>query len=166
MDATHFVHHPRTAAIQAAGAEKIDSPRSLNTKFYFPFSDRTNIRYDVKLEPMGALGDLAWYSTRAVVEYLRPQGRITKVVTVAERDPKTTSVVRASGLIAFDGGEVSTFDVGYTAGAVIMDLQLIGTSGRSGWTISSSIGQTAWRSRIRTSRPGIFTGPGWRLART
>ena len=51
MDATHFVHHPRTAAIQAAGAEKIDSPRSLNTKFYFPFSDRTNIRYDVKLEP-------------------------------------------------------------------------------------------------------------------
>src|SRR5258708_10058028 len=78
---------------------------------------------------MGALGDLAWYSMRAVVEYLHPQGRITKVVTVAERDPETTSVVRASGLIAFDGGEVSTFDVGYTAGAVIMDLQLLGTSG-------------------------------------
>jgi hypothetical protein len=78
---------------------------------------------------MGALGDLAWYSMRAVVEYLHPQGRITKVVTVAERDPETTSVVRASGLIAFDGGEISTFDVGYTAGAVIMDLQLLGTSG-------------------------------------
>jgi hypothetical protein len=105
------------------------SPRSLNTKFYFPFSDRTNIRYNVEVEPMGALGDLAWYSMRAVVEYLHPQGRITKVVTVAERDPETTSVVRASGLIAFDGGEISTFDVGYTAGAVIMDLQLLGTSG-------------------------------------
>jgi predicted dehydrogenase len=129
MDATHFVHHPRTAAIQAAGVEKIGSPRSLNTKFYFPFSDRTNIRYNVKAEPMGALGDLAWYSMRAVVEYLHPQGRITKVVTVAEQDPETTSVVRASGLIAFDGGEVSTFDIGYTAGAVIMDLQLLGTSG-------------------------------------
>ena len=50
-------------------------------------------------------------------------------MTVAERDPQTTSVVRASGLIAFEGGEVSTFDVGYTAGAVIMDLQLLGTSG-------------------------------------
>jgi predicted dehydrogenase len=129
MDATHFVHHPRTAAVQAADVEKIGSPRSLNTKFYFPFSDRTNIRYNVEVEPMGALGDLAWYSMRAVVEYLHPQGRITKVVTVAERDPETTSVVRASGLIAFDGGEVSTFDVGYTAGAVIMDLQLLGTSG-------------------------------------
>jgi predicted dehydrogenase len=121
MDATHFVHHSRTAAIQAAGVEKIGSPRSLNTKFYFPLSDRSNIRYNEKLEPMGALGDLAWYSMRAVVEYLRPQGRITKVVTVAERDAETTSVVRASGLIAFDGGEVSTFDVGYTAGAVIMN---------------------------------------------
>ncbi len=128
MDATHFVHHPRTAAVQA-DVEKIGSPRSLNTKFYFPFSERTNIRYNVEVEPMGALGDLAWYSMRAVVEYLHPQGRITKVVTVAERDPETTSVVRASGLIAFDGGEVSTFDVGYTAGAVIMDLQLLGTSG-------------------------------------
>src|SRR5437773_1909761 len=31
MDATHFVHHPRTAAIQGATAEKIGSPRSLHT---------------------------------------------------------------------------------------------------------------------------------------
>jgi len=31
MDATHFVHHPRTAAIQAANREQIGSPRSLNT---------------------------------------------------------------------------------------------------------------------------------------
>src|SRR5208283_4686001 len=129
MDATHFVHHPRTAAIQAAIAEKIGSPRSLNTTFYFPFSDRTNIRYDVKAEPMGAIGDMAWYSMRAVVEYVRPQGQITKVAAVAERDPATTSVVRASGLIAFDSGEVSTFDIGYTAGVTIMDLQLLGTSG-------------------------------------
>jgi len=37
--------------------------------------------------------------------------------------------VRASGLIAFDDGEVSTFDVGYTAGTLIMDLQLLGTTG-------------------------------------
>jgi|SRR5271156_4880976 len=129
MDATHFVHHSRTAAIRAATAEKIGSPRSLHTAFYFPFSDRTNIRFSVKQEPMGALGDLAWYSMRAVVEYLRPQGRITKVVTVPERDAQTTAVVRASGLIAFDSGEVSTFDIGYTAGAVLMDLQLLGTTG-------------------------------------
>jgi predicted dehydrogenase len=154
MDATHFVHHPRTAAIQTAGVEKIGSPRSLNTKFYFPFSDRSNIRYNVEVEPMGALGDLAWYSMRAVVEYLHPQGQITKVVTVAERDPETTSVVRASGLIAFAGGEVSTFDVGYTAGAVIMDLQLLGTSG----VIGMDDFVLDWTDSLAFKNPDIKTG--------
>jgi predicted dehydrogenase len=129
MDATHFVHHPRTAAVLAAAPEKIGSPRSLHTTFYFPFSDRGNIRFDVRQEPMTALGDMAWYSMKAVVEYLRPRGRISKVVTVPERDPETTAVVRASGLIAFDSGEASTFDVGYTAGTIVMDLQLLGTAG-------------------------------------
>jgi len=129
MDATHFVHHPRTAAIRAATAEKIGAPRSLHTVFYFPFSDRANIRFDLKQEPMTALGDMAWYSMRAVVEYLRPAGRITRVATVPERDLQTNAVVRASGLIAFDSGETSTFDIGYTAGTVLMDLQLLGTTG-------------------------------------
>ena len=129
MDATHFVHHPRTALIRAATAERIGSHRSLLTTFYLPNSDRANIRFDAKQEPMTGLGDMAWYSMRAVVEYLRPKGKITKAVAVPERDPATAAVVRASGLIAFDGGEVSTFDVGYTAGTVVMDLQLIGTKG-------------------------------------
>jgi len=129
MDATHFVHHPRTAAIRAMTAEKIGTPRSLYTNFYFPFSDRNNIRFDSKQEPMTALGDMAWYSMRAIVEYLRPAGRITAVTTVPERDPRSGAIVRASGVIAFEGGEVSTFDVGYTAGTILMDLVLLGTTG-------------------------------------
>ncbi len=129
MDATHFVHHPRTAAIQAATAKRVGSPRSLHTTFYFPFSDRANIRFDVKQEPMTALGDMAWYSMWAVVEFLRPKGRITRAVAAPERDPETSAIVRVSGLIAFESGEVSTFDVGYTAATILMDLQLIGTAG-------------------------------------
>jgi predicted dehydrogenase len=132
MDATHFVHHPRTAAIREATAEKIGSPRSLHTTFYFPIADRNNIRLDRKQEPMTALGDMAWYSLRAVVEYLRPEERITQVAVAQERDPKSAAIVRASGLIAFDGGKVSTFDVGYTASTIIMDLQLLGTTGAIG----------------------------------
>lgn len=129
MDATHFVHHQRTRMIQRDTAEKIGLPRSLHTTFYFPFSDRSNIRFDVTQEPMGALGDMAWYSLKAVVEYLRPIGRMKVAVTVAERDQETRAIVRASGLIAFESDEVSTFDVGYTAGAALMDLQLLGTKG-------------------------------------
>jgi predicted dehydrogenase len=129
MDATHFVHNPRTAAIQNAIAEKIGSPRSLHTCFYFPFDDHTNIRFDPKQEPTGALGDMAWYSMRAVVEYLRPKGKITHALAVPERHKITDAVIRLSGLIAFDSGEVSTFDVGWTSGTILQDLQLVGTSG-------------------------------------
>jgi predicted dehydrogenase len=129
MDATHFVHHRRTEAIRKACAAKIGEPRSLHTTFYFPHADRDNIRFDPKQEPMTGLGDMAWYSMRAVVEYLEPRGRITKVAVATERDSKTGAIIRASGLIAFEGGQVSTFDVGYTAGTIIMDLQLLGTTG-------------------------------------
>ncbi len=48
MDETHFVHHPRTAAIRERSREQIGTPRSLNTTFYFPFSDRGNIRFDLQ----------------------------------------------------------------------------------------------------------------------
>jgi predicted dehydrogenase len=127
MDATHFVHHPRTLALQRAVPERIGTPRSLHTSFYFPLSDRGNIRFDVKEEPMGAIGDMAWNSMRAIVEYLRPEGPILKAVTIAERGSQNKAVSRASGLIAFEDGKVSTFDVGL--GAVAMDLQLLGTTG-------------------------------------
>lgn len=129
MDATHFVHHPRTSLIRAAIPDKIGSPRSLHTNFYFPFSDHANIRFDPRQEPMTALGDMAWYSMRAVVEYLQPAGPVVQAVTIPERDPRSGAIIRASGLIAFASGEVSTYDVGYTAGTVLMDLDLLGTTG-------------------------------------
>jgi predicted dehydrogenase len=168
MDATHFVHHPRTATIQNATPEQIGSPRSLHTAFYFPFSDRNNIRFDQAQEPMTALGDMAWYSMRAIVEYLRPAGRITKAVAVPERDPATNAIVRASGLIAFTGGEVSTFDIGYTAGTVLMDLQLLGTTGvieiddfvldwANSWAFQNPLSQTGYVHRTDMATRADFS---------
>jgi predicted dehydrogenase len=168
MDATHFVHHPRTAAIQTASIELIGSPRSLHTAFYFPFSDRNNIRFDNTKEPMTALGDMAWYSMRAVVEYLRPSGQISKAVAIPERDPDTNAIVRASGLIAFEDGEVSTFDIGYTAGTVLMDLQLLGTSGvieiddfvldwANSWAFQSPLSQTGYVHRTDMATRADFS---------
>lgn len=129
MDGTHFVHHPRTHAIKAATAEKIGTPRSLHAAFYFPFDDRENIRFDRTQEPTGALGDLAWYAMRAAVEYLRPDGAPTKVSAVADRDPGTGAVIRVVGMLAFADGTVSTFDCGFTCGTLVMELNLLGTSG-------------------------------------
>ncbi|MDJ0946610.1 MAG: Gfo/Idh/MocA family oxidoreductase [Kiloniellales bacterium] len=154
MDATHFVHHPRTAAIREATADLLGTPRSLHTAFYFPFSDRQNIRFDPELEPMGALGDMAWYSMRAVVEYLRPSGGIARVSALAERDSETGAIVRANGLIGFEDGTTSTFDVGYTAGTAIMDLQLIGTKGM----ITMDDFVLDWTNSFAFDNPGIRAG--------
>jgi predicted dehydrogenase len=154
MDATHFVHHPRTKAIQAATAKKIGTPRSLHTAFYYPLVDPDNIRVDPQQEPMTSLGDMGWYSMRAVVEYLRPTGKISACTTVAQRDPKTTAVLRASGLIAFDDGSVSTFDVGYTAGTALLDLQLLGTTG----VIGMDDFVLDWTNSFPFNNPDIPTG--------
>lgn len=129
MDATHLSHHPRTRTIQTATAEKLGATRSLHTAFYFPFADRDNIRYDPSQEPMGAVGDMAWYSVRAIVEFLQPVGELTSVMARSERDTETGAVIRASGFLAFNGGQTSTFDVGYTAGTMVQELQLLGTEG-------------------------------------
>ncbi len=129
MDATHFVHHPRTRAVRDAIPDRIGTPKSLHTAFYFPFDDKANIRFDQSQEPMGTIGDMGWYSMRAVVEYLQPEGELTTASVIAERDRDTDAVIRVSGLVGFDGGETSTFDIGYTAGTAIMELQLFGTTG-------------------------------------
>ena len=154
MDATHFVHHRRTAAVREACAARIGKPQSLHTTFYFPHSDRDNIRFDPKQEPMTGLGDMAWYSMRAVVEYLEPRGRITKVSVATERDLKSSAIVRASGLIAFEGGQASTFDVGYTAGTIVMDLQLLGTTG----VIAMDDFVLDWETSFAFKNPDIKAG--------
>jgi len=160
MDATHFVHHPRTAAIQAAIPAQIGSPRSLHTTFCFPFSGRDNIRFDRTQEPMGMLGDLGWYSARAIVEYLRPRGAIAQSITTTHIDEPTGAVIHARGMIAFETGESSTFDVGITAGTLLMDLQLLGTTG----VISLDDFVLDWNNSWAFKNPDIKVGYTHRTA--
>lgn len=153
MDATHFVHHPRTHAMHERLAELIGPTRSLHTMFYFPFSDRSNIRFDPVDEPMGAVGDMAWYSMRAVVEYLAPNA-LEDIKVFAERDPQSGAIIRATGALKFDGDRTSTFDVGYTAGAAVMDLTVAGTSG----ILSQDDFVLDWQSGFGFDNPDIPTG--------
>ncbi|MDJ0684894.1 MAG: Gfo/Idh/MocA family oxidoreductase [Alphaproteobacteria bacterium] len=154
MDATHFVHHPRTDAIKAHKYGLIGDAKSLHTTFYFPFDDRANIRFDRDQEPMTALGDMAWYSMRAAVEYLQPRGMISKKSIVVENDQTTGAIVRASGLLGFESGETTTFDIGYTAGTAIMDLSLVGANGM----ISMDDFVLDWTNSFAFQKPDTKTG--------
>jgi predicted dehydrogenase len=129
MDATHFVHHPRIATIKQTIAETIGQVQAVRSAFYFPFDDRSNIRFNPNLEPTGALGDTAWYNMRASVEFLAPQINLSQMTAHVERDAQTDAIVRGCGMIVFDDGSTSTWDAGYTSGTVTMDLALIGTKG-------------------------------------
>ncbi|WP_405226105.1 Gfo/Idh/MocA family protein [Lentisalinibacter sediminis] len=130
MDATHFVHHPRTAHIQAHLEGMKDWPRLLDSSFLIGLTDRDDIRYDPALEPLGALGDLGWYNMRAALEYLAPDSAVRSVSTRLRHDEPTGVIVAGEGSIAFDNDTVSTWRCGFDADTVSIDLTLSGSRGR------------------------------------
>ncbi len=129
MDATHFVHHPRTKKLQADINDKIGMVKAIRTCFFFPSMDRANIRFDKKKEPTGAIGDMAWYSMRAITEYMKDLAELKDLKAAVERDDETGAIIRGAGVAIFEDGKTSTFDFGYNAGVCLMDLDILGTHG-------------------------------------
>lgn len=132
MDGTHFVHHPRTAAIRDGTAELLGRPWCVHSTFVVGLKGRDNIRLDPALEPLGAIGDLGWYNVRAAVEYLPPDVELSGVDAWCRRDHDTGAVISGSGVLAFDDGSTATWHCGFDSGAVLMDLRIVGTAGAIG----------------------------------
>ena len=129
MDATHFVHHPRTAQVLARAEELTGRPRSLDSSFLISLTDRGDIRYDPALEPLGALGDLGWYNMRGVVEYLSPERGLRSVHARLRRDPQTGAIIAGEGSLTFEDGAAASWRCGFDADAVAIDLTLSGRLG-------------------------------------
>jgi len=129
MDATHFVHHPRTAAILANMGETTGRPQSLDTSFLIALADRSGIRYDPALEPLGALGDLGWYTMRATLEYLAPAAGLRSVSARLRHDDHTGAIIAGEGLLTFEDGVVSSWRCAFDADAVDIGLRLSGPLG-------------------------------------
>jgi len=130
MDGTHFVHHPRTAQIKTTMRERIGWLWSIDSAFQFKLPDADNIRMDPDLEPYGAIGDAGWYNMRAAVEYTAPGVKVVGVDAYVRRDKKSKAVIAGSGVIAFDDGSTNTWNCGFEAGAVNMDLRMSGAGGQ------------------------------------
>ncbi len=154
MDATHFVHHPRRAAIRAALDARIGQPRVLHAVFYSGLKDRANIRFDPAREPTGALGDLGWYCMRAVVEYLQPGGALSRTEAVGRRDADTGALTQVTGLLAFASGESATFGVGFESGTMVNALSLFGPKG----AITMDDFMMNWTDSLEFQAPDIPTG--------
>ena len=129
MDATHFVHHPRYAAIQHGAREMIGEPRSLDTRFLISLTDRGNIRYNPTLEPLGAIGDLGWYNMRATLEYLAPEASLRTATTQLQRDAATGIITAGEGSLTFDDDSVSRWQCSFNAVSADIGLALTGSLG-------------------------------------
>ena len=126
MDATHFTHSPRSHQIRESMQAEIGGAQALRSSFFFPLMERTNIRFDTYKEPTGAVGDMMWYSMRAVAEFLAPTTPIKVMSGGIVRDDQTNAVIRGAGVVMFEDGKSSTFDFGYNAGTCLMDLDILG----------------------------------------
>ena len=124
MDGTHFVHHPRTAALR--GMPELGWVWSVDSAFQFELADRGDIRFNPDLEPYGAIGDAGWYNMRAAVEFLAPDAELTSASTMIRRDGETGAAIAGSGVLRFDDGSTSTWNCGFDSGAVVMDLRISG----------------------------------------
>jgi len=129
MDGTHFVHHPRTHHIRQNRSDLTGAPWSVASAFQFNLPDRSNIRYSLQLEPMGAIGDAGWYNMRAAVEYLPGADKPVKVHANVRRDPQTGASIGGNGLIVFEDGSSTTWNCGFDSGAVVADLRITGPDG-------------------------------------
>lgn len=129
MDGTHFPHHPRTAEIKTRGKEWVGTVSLVESTFAFNLRDRSNIRYNTELEPMGAIGDAGWYNMRAAVEYLPPNVKLENATAVLRRDKETGAVNGGSGELHFADGVKSTWSCGFDSPGSVMDLRIVGSAG-------------------------------------
>ncbi len=130
MDATHFPHHPRTAEIRAYMDRLIGRPQTLDSSFMVNMADRSDIRYDPALEPLGALGDLGWYNMRATQAYLVRDAGLRSASAHLHRDEASGAIVAAEGRFVFTNGAVSAWRCAFDADAPDIGLKLTGRDGQ------------------------------------
>jgi predicted dehydrogenase len=129
MDATHFVWHPRHRQLRLELAQRIGRLQAVNSLFFFPSMDPSNIRLRPDQEPTGAIGDMAWYSLRALVEFTPADAVLADAGGTALRHSDTGALVRGAAALRLSNGCTCTFDVGYDIGTCVMDLHLLGERG-------------------------------------
>lgn len=129
MDATHFVWHPRHRQLRLELAQRIGRLQAVNSQFFFPSMDPANIRLRPDQEPTGAIGDMAWYSLRALVEFTPADAVLAGAGGYAQRHAATGALVRGAATLLLSNGCTCTFDVGYDIGTCVMDLHLLGEQG-------------------------------------
>lgn len=133
LDGTHFVHAKRTTEVrQRISSGDIGKVLSIHSSFHAPTPDlSTNIRSDPTLEPLGSLGDLGWYSVRAIVTFLGidVMNEVDKMTVIPTWHHKFKDVLYSVQVnILFKTGIFCTFSNHYQS-SIYQDIVITGTLG-------------------------------------
>uniref|UniRef100_A0A5B6YLA7 Uncharacterized protein n=3 Tax=Davidia involucrata TaxID=16924 RepID=A0A5B6YLA7_DAVIN len=133
MDATMWMHHPRTAKMREflSDAHRFGQLKSIHSSFTFdagPEFLKNDIRVKPDLDALGALGDAGWYCARAIlwaVDYELP-----KTVT-ALREPECNEagvILSCGSALHWADGKVATFYCSFLTN-LSMDIIALGSKG-------------------------------------
>ncbi|KXS22328.1 NAD(P)-binding protein [Gonapodya prolifera JEL478] len=98
LDATHFVHHPRTHAITQVLRDQslLGHVTDVTSSFIANLPETpTQIRFMVDQEPLGALGDLGWYNlklTFLAFDNLQPESVVALTTPASPTNPAIMSM--------------------------------------------------------------------------
>ncbi|XP_077249989.1 putative oxidoreductase At4g09670 [Tasmannia lanceolata] len=133
MDATMWMHHPRTEKMKEILSDRslFGELRSIHT-VYTSMGDKNFLENDIRVRPdldaLGALGDSGWYCIRMslwAVDYELP-----KTVT-AHRGPifnKSGVNLSCGATLLWEDGKLATFHCSFVSN-LTMDVSILGTNG-------------------------------------
>ncbi|KAL0480699.1 hypothetical protein AKO1_006981 [Acrasis kona] len=115
MDNTMHLHHLRTKYVEEKflNSNGFELHRVNNALSYYTMNDYpTNIRFNPKLEPLGALGDLGWYTTRNILWAFKYQLPVS-VTASGHFDDQTGTLMDVSAILNFPNNKTATFNVSF-----------------------------------------------------
>lgn len=126
MDGVMYMHSQRLQKIREVidrGENGIGKLKRIATQFSFCGDNdfqAGNIRTDSRLEPLGCLGDLGWYTIRFalwVMNFQMPKFVVGRMLTDLQRGDSPEAVpMEFQGELHFDGGVTSTFYNSFVTG--------------------------------------------------
>lgn len=118
MDGTMFVHHPRTNDFVRKVQNKsvVGTLQRIEIAFSFCGGDQflqNNIRVKSDLDPLGCLGDLAWYCVRLALLVVGPESGMTSAQVMDYQLNADGVPIDATCLVRFQNNVVLSFHCGF-----------------------------------------------------
>lgn len=129
-DGTMWMHHPRTPRMEAAVAE-LGGAWDVTSAFTFKGTEdffKSNVRIKTDADPLGALGDMGWYSVRGILWAFGFEAPEAVQAHAGARFTEQGVPTHVGATLLFSGGRrgrfESGFDVVYTS-----NLEVTGQTG-------------------------------------